>query len=130
MRKKQSVDLPETTVAERMFRLRTLAGLTQEELCDQISYTSNYYGQAERGAIPLSRKLAEKLRTFYNTTYEYLYYGIRADQVREESDYMYKNKMYQFLEGCTEEECDALYQISQVVIRSLRSGRNSTDGDC
>ena len=25
MRKKQSVDLPETTVAERMFRLRTLA---------------------------------------------------------------------------------------------------------
>ena len=130
MRKQADMDFPENTVAERLLRLRTVAGLTQEELCEQIGYTSNYYGQAERGAIPLSRKLAEKLRTFYNTTYEYLYYGIRADQVREESDYMYKNKMYQFLEGCTEEECDALYQISQVVIRSLRNSRNSTDGDC
>ena len=130
MRKQADMDFPENTVAERLLRLRTVAGLTQEELCEQIGYTSNYYGQAERGAIPLSRKLAEKLRAFYHTTYEYLYYGIRSDQVMEESDYQSKNMMYRFLEGCTEEECDVLYQISQTVVYSMRAcenGRRTND---
>ena len=125
MRRKQRVELTEATVAERLYRLRTLAGLTQEELCEQIGYTSNYYGQAERGAIPLSRKLAEQLRDFYHTTYEYLYNGTGKDLVREESEYQYRNQLTAFLEGCTEEECDILYQVSQTVIRGLRKGQKT-----
>ena len=120
MRKQADMDFPENTVAQRLLRLRTVAGLTQEELCEQIGYTSNYYGQAERGAIPLSRMLAEKLRSFYHTTYEYLYYGIRADRAAEEPDYQSKNMMYRFLETCTEEECEVLYQIAQTVVHSIR----------
>ena len=127
MRRKQGVELTEATVAERLYRLRTLAGLTQEELCEQIGYTSNYYGQAERGAIPLSRKLAEQLRDFYHTTYEYLYNGTGKDLVREESEYQYRNQLTAFLEGCTEEECDILYQVSQTVIRGLRKGQKTKE---
>ncbi len=127
MRRKQRVELTEATVAERLYRLRTLAGLTQEELCEQIGYTSNYYGQAERGAIPLSRKLAEQLRDFYHTTYEYLYNGTGKDLVREESEYQYRNQLTAFLEGCTEEECDILYQVSQTVIRGLRKGQKTKE---
>ena len=69
MRKKPDIELPEKTIADRLLKLRMREGLTQEELCERIGYTSNYYGQAERGAIPLSRKLAEKLRVFYRTTF-------------------------------------------------------------
>lgn len=120
MRKKPAMKLQENTIAERLLRLRVMAGLTQEELCERINYTSNYYGQAERGAIPLSRKLADALRTFYNTSYDYLYYGVRSDRVGEESSYTCRNMMYSLLDGCTEDECETLYQISKVVVRNFR----------
>lgn len=119
MRKRPEIDLPENTVADRLLRLRVMAGLTQEELCEKIGYTSNYYGQAERGAIPLSRKLAEALRAFYHTTYEYLYFGIRNDRVSEDLEYS-RHPIYELLENCTEEERDMLYQIAKSVIRNFR----------
>ena len=51
MRKKPDIELPEKTIADRLLKLRMREGLTQEELCERIGYTSNYYGQAERGAL-------------------------------------------------------------------------------
>lgn len=119
MRKKPDIELPENTIADRLLKLRMREGLTQEELCDRIGYTSNYYGQAERGAIPLSRKLAEKLRVFYHTTYEYLYFGVRNDRVSEEAGYQ-RHPIYELLEGCAEEERDILYEIAKTVIRNVR----------
>ena len=119
MRKKPDIELPENTVADRLLKLRVMAGLTQEELCDRIGYTSNYYGQAERGAIPLSRKLAEKLRAFYHTTYEYLYFGVHNNRVSENGEYI-RHPVFDFLESCTGEERDILYEIAKSVIRNVR----------
>lgn len=127
MRKRPYIDLPEHTVADRLLKLRVMAELTQEELCEKIGYTSNYYGQAERGAIPLSRKLAEALRTFYHTTYEYLYYGIHNDRVSEDTDYTCRHMIYSLLETCTEEECDILYQIAKLVLRNIRDHKRQED---
>ena len=129
MRKRPDINLPENTVAERLLRLRMTAGLTQEELCERIGYTSNYYGQAERGAIPLSKKLADALRRFYNTTYDYLYDGIRSDHVGESPDYQCRNLIYLLLESCTEEECDMLYQIAKLVIRNFRDHKEKQTGE-
>ena len=119
MRKKPDIELPEKTIADRLLKLRMREGLTQEELCERIGYTSNYYGQAERGAIPLSRKLAEKLRVFYRSTFEYLYFGVRNDRVSEDTEYA-RHPIYDILESCTEEECDVLYEIVKPVIRNIR----------
>lgn len=119
MRKKPDIELPEVTVADRLLKLRIREGLTQEELCERIGYTANYYGQAERGAIPLSRKLAEKLRVFYHTTYEYLYFGVRNDRVFEDIEYK-RHPIYELLESCTEEERDILYEIAKPVLRNVR----------
>ena len=119
MRKKPDIELPEKTIADRLLKLRMREGLTQEELCERIGYTSNYYGQAERGAIPLSRKLAEKLRVFYRTTFEYLYFGVRNDRVSEDTEYA-RHPIYDILESCTKEECDVLYEIVKPVIRNIR----------
>ena len=119
MRKKPDIELPEKTVADRLLKLRVREGLTQEELCERIGYTANYYGQAERGAISLSRKLAEKLRTFYNTTFDYLFDGIRNDRLGEESAYT-GHPIYELLENCTKEERDILYEIIKPVIRNIR----------
>lgn len=119
MRKKPDIELPEKTVADRLLKLRVNAGLTQEELCERIHYTSNYYGQVERGAIPLSKKLAEKLCVFYHTTYDYLYNGIRDDRLRDDSVYQ-THPIYRLLENCSEEERDILYEIFKTVIFNMR----------
>ena len=119
MRKRLDIELSEATVADRLLKLRMREGLTQEELCEKIGYTSNYYGQAERGAISLSRKLAYKLRVFYHTTYDYLYDGIRNDRVFEDAGYE-RHPIYEILEGCNDEERDILYQIIKPVIRNIR----------
>ena len=118
MRKRPEFDLPEKTVADRLYRLRMIAGLTQEELCAKIEYTSNYYGQVERGAIKLSRKLAEKLRAFYKTTLEYLYFG-PDDHVSEDNTYS-RHPIYELVENCSEEERDMLYDMARSVIRNFR----------
>lgn len=127
MRKKQDIDFPEDTVAGRLLKLRLMAGLTQEELCDRINYTSNYYGQVERGAIPLSRKLAEKLRAFYHTTYDYLYYGIPDGRVFENTEYQ-THPIYKLLENCSEEERDILYEIFKTVIFNMRDYKTKEPG--
>lgn len=127
MRKKPDIELPESTVADRLLKLRVEAGLTQEELCEKIHYTSNYYGQVERGAISLSKKLAEKLCAFYRTTYDYLYNGIRDDRVYDASAYQ-PHPIYKLLENCSEEERDILYEIFKTVIFNMRDYKAGESG--
>lgn len=113
--------LPEDTVARRILKLRLSGKLTQDKLSEELGFSSNYYGQVERGKRALSKRLADALCDYFDVSYGYLYQGINPDQIREKPDYdTSKNQILKYLTDCSDEECGLLYPIVQVLVQDLR----------
>lgn len=114
-------DLPEDTVARRIVKLRMSAKMTQEEFSEMLGFSSNYYGQVERGKKGLSKHMADKLREYCGVSYNYLFQGISPEQISESSVYdTSKNQILKYLTDCGDEECELLYPIVQVLVQDRR----------
>lgn len=112
---------PEDTVGQRIKKLRLSAGLTQEKLSEELSFSSNFYGQVERGAKSLSKNMADALCGRFDVSYSYLYQGIRPEQIKEASVYdTSKNHMIKIFADCSNEECELLYSIAQALVQDRR----------
>lgn len=105
----------------RIVKLRMLAKMTQEKFSEELGFSMNYYGQVERGKKALSKHMADALCEVSDVSYSYLYQGIRPEQIREGSVYdTSKNQIIKYLADCTDEECELLYPIVQVLVQDRR----------
>ena len=113
--------LPEDTVAQRIKKLRMSANKSQEQFSEKLGFSVNYYGQVERGAKALSKKMADALCEHFGTSYRYLYQGIRSEQIGETSAYdTSKKHIINVLNTCTIAECELIYPLLQVLIQERR----------
>ena len=119
---KSEIDrLPENTEGQRLRKLRLSAKLTQDKLSEELGFSSNYYGQVERGAKALSKNMADAVCGRFDVSYSYLYQGITPEKLRETSSYdTCKNYLIEFIATCTEKECEILYPLLQILIQDHR----------
>lgn len=113
--------LPEKTEGQRLKKLRLSAKMTQDKFSEALGFSSNYYGQVERGVKALSKNMADAVCRHFGASYSYLYQGITPEQIRDASDYdTCKNHMLALIAACTEEECRLLYSFLQMMIQDYR----------
>ena len=116
------------TPGQRIRKLRKEAGLKQNELARLLEFSSNYLGQVERDAKPLSKNLADAVCSYFHVDYNYLYFGIRqaspAEHSRIEEDPAHTHDFRTLLnicvQSCSEDECRMLEPVIRSLIQSLR----------
>lgn len=110
--------LPERTVGERIKKLRLSVNMSQEEFSEKLGFSANYYGQVERGAKTLSKKMADALGEHFGASYRYLYQGIRSEQTGETSaGDASRKRMINVFNTCTIAECELIYPLLQVLVQ-------------
>lgn len=113
--------LPEETEGQRLRKLRLSAELTQDKLSEELGFSTNYYGQVERGAKALSKNMADAVCGRFDVSYSYLYQGINLEKLRETSSYgVCKNQLIELTTACTKEECEILYSLLQMLVQDRR----------
>lgn len=82
--------LPESTLAERLIKLRKTAGLSQETLAENLNMESKAYGKYEQGKTfpPIDRVI--DLVRLYHTTADYLLLGKQQSPSEKISDCLVK----------------------------------------
>lgn len=120
--------LPEDTLGQRIRKLRLNARLKQKQLAALLGFTSNYLGQVERDAKPLSKNMADAICNYFHVDYNYLYHGIRLPQP-EEHGRVQENAVYghdprtllgNYIRNCSEDECRMLKPVIESLLYSLR----------
>lgn len=72
--------LPEETMAQRLIKLRSERGLSQENLAYEINVSRDAYGKYERAVHEPSIAVIKDLASFYGVSTDYLLLGKHADR--------------------------------------------------
>ena len=122
MNKQTRNQMPENTPGQRIRKLRLTAGLTQERLSEYLGFTTNYYGQVERDAWGLSKNLASAICSYFNVTYDYLYFGSDPYDIEENHKdvSICHALLIAFIRNCSEEECRLLEPVVKAIVLALR----------
>lgn len=71
--------LPEETLAQRLIKLRSERGLSQENLAYEINVSRDAYGKYERAVHEPNIAVIKELASFYGVSTDYLLLGKHAD---------------------------------------------------
>lgn len=82
--------LPESTLSERLIKLRKTAGLSQEALAENLNMEAKAYGKYEQGkTLPPIDRIIDLVR-LYHTTSDYILLGKQQSPSEKISDYLMK----------------------------------------
>lgn len=72
------LDSPEE-IGARLARFRATTGMTKRDFAAMAEMSEQVYGPFENGKRPLTLEAAKKLRKAYSLTFEYLFFGNKAE---------------------------------------------------
>lgn len=94
-----------TVVGNRLREIRKGLGFTQEQFAEQLDYSTNYYGQVERGEHGISLQKLKLLYEKFDIDLLYLITGDKSHQV----------KINELISDCPKEKMFDLEQILKYI---------------